>query len=844
MKRSATLVEALEDVLTDERGITFIRSRTEEKFVSYNELYGKALSVLCELKSRGLKEGDELILQIEDNEQLLYVFWACLFGGILPVPLTVASRDEHIGKLLRVFERLNNPYLMISRRAFFLLDRLASRTHLASALSAVKIKSILLEDMKDDGSKTAIRRPNPKDIAFVQFSSGTTGDPKGIVLTHENLLTNIYSIREGAELTLADSSLNWVPLTHDMGLIGFHLTPLSGGAIQYHVPTGMFVLHPDLWLEKVSEHQVTVIGSPNFGYKLFLERFQAEAMTKLDLSGVRLIFNGAEPISNRLCNEFLDKMERYGLKRNAMFPVYGLAEASLAVTFPECERELRSVVVERRSLKMGERIDYGDASNNDGVNLIDLGKPVEGTSVRVLDDDGRIVPDEHVGRIEIRGKNVTRGFYNDPEATEAAISRDGWLKTGDLGFLRKGHLFVTGREKDIIFSNGQNYYAPDIERVAEAVEGVVFERVAACGLFNEQTGQDEVVLFLVYRKRLEEFLCFEKQLRRVIRERMGLKIDRLIPVNRIRKTTSGKKQRYKLRLDYAEGRYDSLIEKLDKLREESTAAEITLPTNDTERRLVEVWEEVLEVERIGVDDNFFDLGGDSITMVRIVAKVAERLGVRVSYRDFLVASTIGGLAERIGRGEAGVEATVYPKVEPDVERIGEPFPADGSADGLFVGSGECVRNGGILTHGYYEIETQVDLARLNRSLQQVIEHQPMLRAVVLRTGEQRILEEVGGYRIEEEDLRGLGGQERRVRIERERERMSHYIFDPEHWPLFEIKAFRIGEETYYFCVGFDLLVVDGTSMRILARELAEYYSKPHRELPPLEFSLSGLCIGV
>ena len=182
--------------------------------------------------------------------------------------------------------------------------------------------------------------------------------------------------------------------------------------------------------------------------------------------------------------------------------------------------------------------------------------------------------------------------------------------------------------------------------------------------------------------------------------------------------------------------------------------------DEVERRLVEVWEEVLEVERIGVDDNFFDLGGDSITMVRIVAKVAERLGVRVSYRDFLVASTIGELAERIGRGEAGVEATVYPKVEPDVERIGEPFPLTEVQMAYLLGRESVFEMGGVSTHGYYEIETQVDLARLNRSLQQVIEHQPMLRAVVLRTGEQRILEEVGGYRIEEEDLRGLGGQER------------------------------------------------------------------------------------
>jgi acyl-CoA synthetase (AMP-forming)/AMP-acid ligase II len=315
-------------------------------------------------------------------------------------------------------------------------------------------RNLLLYDVLASETAGTIYDSDRESIAFIQFSSGSTGNPKGVTLTHGNILTNMDAIITGVNAVEEDSTLSWMPLTHDMGLIGFHLTPLAAGINQCLMPTEMFIRCPALWLDKADEHRATMLSSPNFGLGYLLSNLKENEEKKWDLSNVRILFNGAEPVSGEVCNKFLDALEPYGLKRNVMFPVYGLAEACLAVTFPPVEEEAVAVTVDRRSLITGSTvIEFDNRDNTESMTLTDLGYPVKGCSVRICDEENLVLPDNVVGHVQIYGDNVTKGYYNDEEATNEIVKGGGWLDTGDLGFFRNGRLIVAGRAKDVIFVN-------------------------------------------------------------------------------------------------------------------------------------------------------------------------------------------------------------------------------------------------------------------------------------------------------------------------------------------------------------------------------------------------------
>ena len=274
-----------------------------------------------------------------------------------------------------------------------------------------------------------------------------------------------------------------MPLTHDMGLIGFHLTPLFQGVDHWLMPTALFVRRPGLWPAKASEHRVSVTCSPNFGYQHYLKSHDPAKAANLDLSRIRIIFNGAEPIAADLCREFLAALAPARLAPNVMFPVYGLAEASLAVTFPAVGAPLAVETFARGALGPGDVVRTADPAAADAVEFVRVGTPVKGCEVRIADDARRRrVPPGTVGRILIRGDNVSPGYFDDAALTAASRTADGFLDTGDLGTLRDGELVVTGRIKEILFVGGQNHYPQDIELMLATHAGIELGRSAATGV--------------------------------------------------------------------------------------------------------------------------------------------------------------------------------------------------------------------------------------------------------------------------------------------------------------------------------------------------------------------------
>jgi acyl-CoA synthetase (AMP-forming)/AMP-acid ligase II len=292
-----TLTEALEASRSGNRTITHIHGEGDERHIRFSDLYDRALGILHVLQDHGVVPGNQVILLLDNNEQLIDAFWACLFGKAIPIPVAVGISDEHRHKLFTIFESLEQPRLYTAKRNLDKLAAFGQANELGKVLERLRSRTILIDDIHDISGRGTVHPAGPEDTAFIQYSSGSTSEPKGVVITHRNLLVNINGIVHGAAMTDQDSFLSWMPLTHDMGLIGFHLTPLVLNVDHFLMPTEVFIRRPLLWLQQAGEKRATILCSPNFGYKHFLTLFTAKKSGPMDLDNVRLIFNGAEPIS-------------------------------------------------------------------------------------------------------------------------------------------------------------------------------------------------------------------------------------------------------------------------------------------------------------------------------------------------------------------------------------------------------------------------------------------------------------------------------------------------------------------------------------------------------------------
>ena len=640
----STLVETLQQQACSNRTITYIEAKDKEVSITYADLYERALCKLHALQERGLTVGDECIIFLRNNEDFIDIYWACILGGIIPVPIAVGISDEHRSKLFKIFEKLERPHLYTTEDNVERLQQYAEDNHLSALYEVIKDKTLLVSEIVST-QKGQVHEPAPDDLAFIQFSSGSTSDPKGVMLTHKNIMTNLNAIGEGGLYTDKDTSFSWMPLTHDMGLIGFHLNMIAYRMNQCLMATDLFSRRPLLWLQKVSEKKATVLCSPNFGYKHYLKSLSKKEIDVIDLSSVRLIYNGAEPISIDLCDTFLKTMEPYGLKRETMFTVYGMAEATLAVSFPVAGEEYRAIYVDRHNLNIGEKINFVDESNPGALSFAIVGKPVLDCKVRIADNEN-VFSEGTVGSIQISGPNVTQGYYKNEEANHAAITSDGWLDTGDLGFLYKDELIITGRAKDIIFANGLNYYPHDLENLLLGINELELGKVVVYGVWSEKLQRDELIIFILYRSDIQGFIDLSKRAASVLNEQSGLEIDRVIPVKRIPKTTSGKVQRRILGDAYANGDYKDVISDIEKLSQpQQDIKEQELTPLEQELKLI--CDSVIENSTLGINDNFFEAGISSLTLAEIHQQIDDRYPDKVDVVDLFEYQTIISLAEFI-----------------------------------------------------------------------------------------------------------------------------------------------------------------------------------------------------
>ena len=634
-----TLTDLLADARSKDREIRFIDGEKDQSIVKFADVWDRAAALLGALQARGMQPGDELIIFSKSNESFVIAFWAAVLGGMVPVPVAVGISDEHRLKLFRILSQLERATLFTESDLLARLVEFSTQRDLDDITTILNDKTTLISDV-DPTASGEIHASTPDDIAFIQYSSGSTSDPKGVVLSHRNLCTNIRAIVEACHWTEDDQSLSWMPLTHDMGLIGYHLSVFGVGMNHAVMDTAVFVRRPLLWMSKANELRATQLCSPNFGYKHFLKLFKRKGMSDLDLSCVKLILNGAEPISWELCEEFLGALAPHGLRRTAMFPVYGLAEATVGVSIPEPGTEYSRITMDRHSLRVGDTFREVSPGDDHAVSFVRVGGSIRDVEIRITDDDDLPLEARLVGNIQLRGGSVTERIYGDSLATTELFTEDGWLRTGDCGLLVDDQLVITGRQKDIIIVNGQNYYPHDIEEIVSGLDGLDLNKVVVAGATPKGGQTEELIAFILHRQSIDGFQPMVKEVKDLIGEQTGLEVDQVIPVSRIPKTTSGKVQRSKLLQAYFDGEFDEQLAEL----QPDDATTVETDGDPLIAELETICREFSKDRAIGPDDNLFEVGVSSLTLTEIVLAIDEKHPGKLDISDLFDYPTLREIA--------------------------------------------------------------------------------------------------------------------------------------------------------------------------------------------------------
>jgi acyl carrier protein len=551
---ASTLVEALAwhvDATPDRVHIRILNESGVEDELSYQGLYAEGASVAGGLLAGGLTRGDTVAIMLPTSREYFPIFTGVLMAGGIPVPIYPPVRPsqlaDHLRRQVHILTNAKATLLVAGPEAVP-LGRLL-RSHVESMRHVVIPESLATE------TGGALPSPGPDDVALLQYTSGSTGHPKGVVLTHANLLANIRAMVDTADVSGADTFVSWLPLYHDMGLIGAWLGSLYSGMPLVIMPPEVFLTRPARWLWAISTQRGTISAAPNFAYELCLRKVDDAELEGLDLSSWRLAFNGAEPVSPDTVERFAIRFGPYGLRRTAITPVYGLAESSVGLAFPPLGRGPLVDRVEREAFLRSGRAIPADEADADTVRFVACGQPLPGHDLRIVDTAGNEMPDRQEGRIEFRGPSATSGYYRNPAATRS-LFRGAWLDTGDLGYIADGDLYVTGRVKDLIIRAGRNLHPEELEDAIGNLTGVRKGCVAVFASPDPELGTERLVVLAETRETDDQtWADLRSRIVGVTIDLLGTPPDEVVlaPPRTVPKTSSGKIRRAASREIYERG---------------------------------------------------------------------------------------------------------------------------------------------------------------------------------------------------------------------------------------------------------------------------------------------------
>jgi len=551
---AATLLEVLDWHVAahpERCHITLLGEAEQEEKISYGDLLQGAERIAAGLLALELQPGQAVAIMLPTSRDYFFSFFGVLLAGGVPLPIYPPAR------LSQIEDHLRRHAGILSNALAAILITLPEARPLARLLrSQVESLQSVVTPEELNASGTA-GRPSLKsgDTALLQYTSGSTGNPKGVVLTHANLLANIRAMGQAAQVTSTDVFVSWLPLYHDMGLIGAWLGSLYFACPLVVMSPLSFLARPARWLWAIHHHRGTLSAAPNFGYELCLHKIQEVDLQGLDLSSWRMAFNGAEPVSPETIERFAQHFERYGLRREAIAPVYGLAECSVGLAFPPPGRGPLIDHIRRDVFSRSGQALPADAGEPDPLRIVACGQPLPGHQIRIVDATGHELGERQEGRLEFKGPSATSGYLRNPEQTRSLL-HDGWLDSGDLAYVAAGDVYLTGRAKDVIIRGGRNLYPYELEQAVGDLPGIRKGCVAVFGSRDHGSGTERLVVLAETRE--TEPATLERlrlQINTAALDLLGMPPDEVVlaPMHTVPKTSSGKIRRAASREVYEQG---------------------------------------------------------------------------------------------------------------------------------------------------------------------------------------------------------------------------------------------------------------------------------------------------
>ncbi len=655
-----SLATALHHAAKTKAGIRYLEADGAETVQAYDQLLTSASQIATALSGYGLGSSAEakakthsfVILQFSQSVDLIVALWGCFLSGCIPVPISAQASSASGQTLLEsAIALLDQPTPDYPTANLTLL------TDLPPSAKTLPITVLALKDLQNSiqttnsstefsSNELTLLKPQLDDLALLLLTSGSTGMPKGVQLTHQNIRASAYGMASVNQLCADDITLNWMPLEHVASLVMFHLTEVYLGCEQIHVAREYVLKDPLTWLDLLAQYRVSATWAPNFAYGLVNDQLEAiaplekvtENKRKWNLSSIRWMGNGAEAVVGQTARQFLERLIPYGLSPTAISPGYGMTETC-------------SGIVHSRQFSL-ETTTAEDS-------FVSLGKPIPGVSIRTVDDADAVVSAGEIGRLQVKGLTVMAGYYERSDSSErpnaTAFTPDGWFNTGDLAFIEKGSLTITGRQKEVIILNGVNYYSHEIESVVEAIEGVDVSFTAACGVRGAKDTTEQLAVFFHPVEGIENLtavVSLVKQIRTQIVNQIGISPTYVIPMGKseIPKTSIGKIQRSQLSSRFASGEFDARIQQFVEAFQASVKA-ANLKQSEIEQRISQIWQSVLSVEKIGSSDNFFELGGTSLRLMQVLGHLQNQLAPTLKAVSLFQYPTIATLAAHLKQSD-------------------------------------------------------------------------------------------------------------------------------------------------------------------------------------------------
>lgn len=546
-----TLVAGLQALSHDQlRGFRFFSRKRQEEFFSFAQLHAEAERRAAHLQRLGLAHGDRVALVLPEPKEFVLTFLGASVAGVVPVPISPRASFKNADGYVETVA-----HIVTTASARFVFCMEGNREVLEDVPAACGDSQTVLLNVEDAFADTppafAPAVITPEDLCFLQFTSGSTSKPKGVMVTHGNLVANASAFLGpgGLASTPDDHAITWLPLFHDMGLIGFVLGTIVCNLPTTLIPTETFARSPRIWLEMISQLKGTITYAPNFAYDLITKRVRERDLETLDLRTLRIAGCGAEPIRARTLLAFADKFAQCGFRSSAFLPSYGMAESTLAITFHQRDTEMIVDRVDADAMQAGRAKPAADDDDN-ALEVVSCGVPFPGHQLSIVDTDGNEVGEREVGEVLTRGPSVTAGYFENPEASAEAW-RDGWLHTGDLGYRAEGNLYICGRIKDLIIIRGANHYPQDIEWAISDMEGVRRGNVVAFSSMRD--GTEELVV--AAEAHSSDAARLRDEIAKRITTEFGLATGHVavVPVATLPKTSSGKAQRRKTKALFEAG---------------------------------------------------------------------------------------------------------------------------------------------------------------------------------------------------------------------------------------------------------------------------------------------------